>query len=103
QKRRDQLKRRILRGGADQNDGAVFDHRQERVLLRAVEAVNLVDEEKSPLPGFTPSARGIKDFFQIADAGKDRRNLLELQIRRLRQKPRHRGLAGAGWPPEDER
>ena len=103
QQRRDQLEGRIFGRGADQNDGAVLDHRQKRILLRAVEAVNLVDEKERPLPGFAPRARGIEDLLQVGDAGKDRRDLLEMQIGRLRQQPRHRGLAGAGRTPEDER
>ena len=39
------LERRILGGGADQHDRALLDVGQECVLLRAVEAVDLVDEE----------------------------------------------------------
>ena len=41
-----QLERGILGGGAHQNHGAVLDHGQEGVLLRPVEAVDLVDEEQ---------------------------------------------------------
>jgi hypothetical protein len=44
QQRRDQFKGRVFGGGADQNDGAVLHHRQKRILLRPIEAVNLVDE-----------------------------------------------------------
>jgi hypothetical protein len=34
-----QLERRVLGGGADEDDDAALDMRQERILLRLVEAV----------------------------------------------------------------
>ncbi len=39
----------VLGGGADQDDRAVLDPRQQRVLLRLVEAVHLVHEEDGAL------------------------------------------------------
>ena len=42
EKRRIDLKRRVFRRRADQDDAALFDKRQKRVLLRLVEAVDLV-------------------------------------------------------------
>ena len=45
QQRRDHFERRILRGGADQDDVAALHVGQKRVLLRFVEAVDLVDEQ----------------------------------------------------------
>ena len=60
--------------------------------------MDLVDEEQRPLPGLAPRARGVEYLLEIADAGKDRRDLLEMQVGRLRQEPRDRGLAGTGWP-----
>ena len=45
QQRRVDLERRVLGGRADEDDVAGLDARQERVLLRLVEAVDLVDEE----------------------------------------------------------
>src|SRR4029077_11262018 len=74
-----------------------------RILLGAVEAVNLVDEQQRALPGLTAQPRRVEHFLEIGDAGEDRGNLLEIKIRRPRQKPRHRGLAGARRPPEDQR
>ena len=102
QQRRVQFETRIFGGGADQNDGAVFHHRQEAVLLGAVEAVNLVDEQQRALPGLAAAARLLEHLLQVRDAGEDRGDLLEMQVGRLRQKPRHRGLAGAGRAPEHE-
>ena len=49
EQRRDHLERRVLGGRADQGHGAALDVRQERVLLRLVEAVDLVDEEDRAL------------------------------------------------------
>ena len=45
QQRRVDLEVRVLGGGADQRDRAVLDVGQQRVLLRLVEAVDLVDEQ----------------------------------------------------------
>ena len=44
QERRIDLERRVLRRGPEQRDIAVLDVRQHDVLLRLVEAVDLVDE-----------------------------------------------------------
>src|SRR5215831_14882881 len=65
--------------------------------------MNLVDEKKRPLPRLTPRAGGVEHLLEIGDAGKNRRDLLEMQIGRLRQQPRNRGLAGAGRAPKDQR
>ena len=46
EQRGDDLERRVLGGGADQDDVAALDVRQERVLLGLVEAVDLVDEQQ---------------------------------------------------------
>ncbi|MNI73661.1 hypothetical protein D3C73_1296850 [compost metagenome] len=45
QQRGVQLERRILGGGADEQDGAALDMRQERILLCLVETVHFVDEQ----------------------------------------------------------
>ena len=73
------------------------------ILLRAVEAMDLVDEQQRALPALAPRARRLEHFLEIGDAGEDRRDLLEMQIGFLRQQPRHRGLAGAGRAPEHQR
>ena len=51
-----ELERRVLGGGAHQNDGAILHHRQKAVLLGAVEAVDLVDEEQRAPSGRPPGA-----------------------------------------------
>ena len=71
--------------------------------MRPVEAVNLVNEQERPLPGFAAHPRRVEDFLQIGNAGEDRRDLLEMQIGGASKQPRHRGLTGARRPPKDER
>src|SRR6185437_641376 len=53
--------------------------------------------------GLAAGARGVEYLFEVGDAGKYRRNLLEMQFGRIRQQPRHRGFAGAGRAPEHQR
>src|SRR5262249_34638935 len=65
--------------------------------------MDLVDEKKRPLPRLVPRAGRVEHLLEIGDAGKNRRDLLEMQIGRLRQQPRNRGLAGAGRAPKDQR
>ena len=103
QQRGVEFERRIFRGGADQHHGAVFHHGQKQILLRAVEAMHLVDEQQRALAHLAAGARGVEHLLQVGDAGKHRGNLLEMQFGRIRQQPRHRGLAGAGRAPEHQR
>ena len=42
-----------------------------KVLLRAVEAMDLVDEQERPLPLRAARARGVEDFLQFRDARVD--------------------------------
>src|SRR5262249_5401879 len=51
QERGDDLERGVLGRGADEDDRAALDVWQERVLLRLVEAMDLVDEEEDRLAG----------------------------------------------------
>src|SRR5262249_6135750 len=103
QQRRDQLERRILRRRPDEDDRAVLDNGQKRVLLCPVEAVNLIHKQQGSPPDLAARTRGIEHLLEIGDPGKDRRNLLEVQVGRLRQQAGDRGLAGAGRPTEEER
>ena len=57
EQRRVDLEVGVLGGGADEDDRAILDGRQQRVLLRLVEAVDLVQEEDRALTA-TSSARG---------------------------------------------
>ena len=103
QQRRDELEGRILGRRADQHDGPVSHDRQKGILLGTVEAIDLVDEEQGALADLAPGPRRVEHLLQIGDAGKDRRNLLEMELGRTRKEPRDGGLAGTGRPPEDER
>ncbi|GAA3269548.1 hypothetical protein GCM10020258_42320 [Sphingomonas yabuuchiae] len=60
----------ILRRRADQRDRAILDKGQEAVLLRTVEAVDLVHEQQCPLaePGMVP--RLGKDLLRSATPEK---------------------------------
>ena len=45
-----EFKRGVLGRGADERHGAVLHHRQERILLGAIETMDLVHKEQSALP-----------------------------------------------------
>ena len=51
QQRGVELEARVLGGGTDQRHGAALDVGQEAILLRAIEAVDLVDEQQGALSG----------------------------------------------------
>jgi hypothetical protein len=65
--------------------------------------VDFVDEQQSALPHFAPRTGLVEHLLQIGDAGEDGADLHELQAGLVGKEPRHRGLAGAGRPPEDQR
>ena len=94
---------RVLGGRADQGDRAVLDLGEQAVLLGAVEAVDLVDEQERGLPGAAPGLRLLVDLAQIGDARHHRRELHQRLAEPAREQPGERGLAGAGRPPEDDR
>ncbi len=103
QQRRVELERRVLGRRADQGDRAVLHHRQKRILLGAVEAMDLVDEQQRRAAVAAARARRIEDLLQFGDAGVDRRDLDEFGLGLLADQPRHRRLAGARRAPEDHR
>jgi len=74
QQSRVQLEARILRGRADQHYRAVLDIGQEAVLLRAIEAVDLVHEQQSLFPDPHMVERLCEHLLEIRNPGKDRRN-----------------------------
>ena len=98
------LERGVLGGGADQHDGALLDVGEEGVLLRPVEAVDLVHEEDRPLSAAaTLGFRLGHHLADLLDARHHRRERHEAGARHVGQEARQRGLAGAGRPPEDHR
>ena len=77
--------------------------RQEPILLRLVEAVNLIDEQERPLPIGVAHPGGIEHAAQIGHAGENRADLHEMQAGFLRQKAGDGGFSHPRRPPQDER
>ena len=105
QQRRVDLERRVLGRRADQHDVAGLDARQERVLLRLVEAVDLVDEDdraaaRSRGAPSRPSAITSRISLMPASTAL---NGTKCALRRVGDDARERRLAGAGRPPQDDR
>jgi hypothetical protein len=75
---------------------------QEAVLLRAVEAVDLVHEEQGALAAAPPAGRLLEGAFEVGHAREHRRELHEGQAGPRRQQACDGGLARARRPPEDE-
>src|SRR5690349_149855 len=96
EERRVDLEVRVLGRGADQRHEALLDRRQQRVLLRLVEAVDLVEEKDRPAAVRTEAvASGSEHLAHVLDRRRDRRQLLELGARRMRDDPRQRRLAAS--------
>ena len=104
QQRRDHRERRVLGRRRDEHDPAVLDARQQRVLLRLREAVDLVEEEDRRLAvEVALGQRLLHDLAHVAHAGGDRRELDEPPARRAGDRLRERRLARAGRSPQDDR
>src|SRR5581483_11544072 len=98
------LEEGVLGGGADQREEAVLDVGQEGVLLGAVEAVDLVEEQDRALALLTEAGPGpLHDLPHLLHAGGDGRHRLEGLGRGPGHQPGDGGLAGAGRAPEDAR
>ena len=67
----DDLEGRVLGGGPDQSHRAVLDVRQDGVLLRLVEAVDLVDEKDRAQPGAAVNLGLGHLLAKVGDAGRD--------------------------------
>src|SRR5438876_1116700 len=68
QERRIDLERRVLRRGPEQRDVAILDVRQHDILLRLVEAVDLVDEQNGALVRETAKlSRLLDDLPELGD------------------------------------
>ena len=100
----DDLEGRILRRGADQHDGAALHGAEERILLRLVEAVDLVDKEDGSggagEEGFVLGL--VDDFPDFLDTRADGAEGVELPVQGVGDDTGQGGLADAGRPPEDE-
>jgi hypothetical protein len=98
-----ELEAGVLGRRADEDDRAVLDVGQERILLRPVEAVDLIDEEQRALPHLAAPLCGLEHLSQVCDTGKRRRQGLEGEVGLLGEAPGDRGLPAARRPPQDHR
>jgi hypothetical protein len=104
QQRRDDREARILGRGGHEGDPPVLHARQERVLLRLGEAVDLVDEQHGLAAAGRESPSGILDHdAQVLDARGHRRELDEPAARRRRDQVGQRRLARSRGTPEHDR
>jgi hypothetical protein len=102
EQRGDHLEGRVLGGGPDQRQRAVLGVGEDGVLLRLVEAMQLVHEEHGAAAGPAQLASLGHDTAQVGDAGGDRAQRHEPGAGRLGQDARERRLAGAGRAPQDD-
>ena len=104
EQRRVHLEERVLGGGADQRDEAALDAGEERVLLRLVEAVHLVEEEDRALAALAEAVPGaLERVAHVLHAGAHGAELLEGLARVGGDRLGQRRLPGARRPPEDHR
>ena len=101
EQRGDDLEGGILGGCADEADGAALDVGQEGVLLRLVEAVNLIDEEDGPRVHPGGLRGGDHHLLDLLDAAHDGGELDESSLGGLGDDLGQGGLAHAGRTPED--
>ena len=101
QQRTVQFKRRVFRGGTNKNHGAILDIGQECILLRLVEAVNLIHEQHrlatEALLLLCLINRG-PDFLHSAEDGG---NTQELSVNVIGKDHCQRGFTHAGRSPQD--
>ena len=103
EKRRNHLERGVFRRRPDQRDQAALDMGEKSVLLRLVEAVNLIHEEDRPAPVEPPQFGGLlNDGADLLHAGEDRREADEVRFCLLGQDPGERRLPRTGRSPEDD-
>ena len=101
EKRSVDLKGRIFGGSADQDDTAFFHKRKKGVLLRLVEAMDLVHKYDRLHSVFSGGFRLFHDGADLFDPAGDRREVDELTARAGGDDPRQCRLADAGRAPKD--
>ena len=85
-------------GGPDQAHGSVFHVRQERVLLRLVEPMYLIDEQQSRRPGVGKAIRRCsQDAAHVRDIGFHTAQPLKSALGLVGDDLCQAGLAGARW------
>ena len=91
---------RVLRGGGDEGDAAVFDEIEEGLLLLLVEVLDLVQIEQHALRR-EEGIELVDDGLYIRDAGGGGVQAAQRPVRPLGDDPRDGGLARAGGSVED--
>ncbi len=97
------LERRILGRGPDQADRAVLNRPEERVLLRLVESMNLVDEQDGARLPALVLLGVVNGRANLTHAGEHRGNRDQLRPIALGDQSGERRLPRSGRPPEYER
>ena len=93
----------VLGGGTDQDHGTVLHPGEQRILLRLIEAVHLVDEENGAAPlEVEPLPRRRHRLANLLDARKHRIEADEGGLGGVGDDPRQGGLTGAGRAVEDQ-
>ena len=103
EQRRVELEGRVLRGRTDEQHVPPLDKRQEGVLLRLVEAVNLVHEEQRAIAGPRAAVPRLShhraDLLHPGEHGRERH---KTRTRSVGHKAREGGLPHARRPPEEQ-
>jgi len=95
--------RRVLGRGSDEQDCPFLEEREEHILLGAVPAMDLVQEQEVPLPGPPPRVAGGEERLADLGHGGQRRRALDEPCPPVRgDEPADRGLPCARRPPEHE-
>ena len=100
EQRRVQLEAGILGGGAHQRHRAALDIGQETVLLRAVEAVDLVHEQQRALARLQRGLGFGEDLLEIGHAREHRADRHEAHVHRIGEQAGDAGLARARRAPQ---
>ena len=97
------LEVRVFGSRADEDHRAVLDEREEIVLLRLVEAVDLIDEEDGlPAVATVVLLRAGDDLLEVLLSGDGGVHLLEVGLRGVRDDLREGRFAGARRAVKDE-
>ena len=100
QKRRVDLERRVFRGGADEDDASLFHKGQKRILLRFVEAVDLVHEQDGLFAEAAVRLGRLHHFLDLFDTACHGAEINEICLRPVGDDARKRRFAHARRPPE---
>ena len=103
EQRRIHLEERILRRCTDEHHDAILHRMEQRVLLGAIEAVDLVDEQDGAQAAMDQTLVGFRDdLAQIRHRAADGRDFHERCVCGVRNHASERGLAGTCGPIEDD-